>query len=190
MDCVLKHVVKEVGVGLDKVIESLKLFDFTALLVVEEVKVYFIRVKFLVFHLNLQVSFLLCYFAVSLLQLFLLLLQRADFFIDLFLHHLVQVLLLDVELLHYPSERFLKSVDFFIKLLAHLQLQLVVVLLLTWRRLLFDLLDFLVKFLHHALHGDNFGRATHNIVLLVGVFEDALRAKHLLVVFAEEFNFL
>jgi len=104
----------------------LKIDDVAALLFVEQVEVDFETKKFLVFKLLVQVNLLVCDFSISLLQLFLFFLQRSDFFINLLFHHLVQILLLDVQLLHDPSERFLESVYLFVELFPYFQLQLAV----------------------------------------------------------------
>lgn len=102
---------------------------------------------------------------------------------------MVQILLLDIELFHDASERFLKTVDLLIELFTHFQLQFVVVLFFAWGSFLLDLLDFLEEFLDHFLHADNFWRAGYHIVLLVRVLEDTFGAEHFLVVLAEKFDF-
>ena len=107
MDGILEHVVQEVRVRLYEVVQGLQLLNLTALLVEEKVKINFETVEFLVFHLLLEVGLLLLDFAVPLLQFLLFFLQRADLFIDLLLHHLVEILLLNVKLFHDAAEGFL-----------------------------------------------------------------------------------
>ena len=77
--------------------------------------------------------------------------QRADFFINLFFHHLVQILLLDLELLHDAAERLLESINLVVKLLAHFELQLGVELL-AGGCLLLEHLHLVDHLLYHALH--------------------------------------
>ena len=68
MDSVFKHVVQEVGIRFNKLIQSLKLFNLSTLLIEEEVEINLIRVKFLIFHLNLQVLLLLTDLSIPLFQ--------------------------------------------------------------------------------------------------------------------------
>ena len=96
--------------------------------------------------------------------------------------------MLDVELLHNAAEALLEAVDLLIELLTDLEFELVVVLLFAGWRLGLNLLNFLKQLLDHALHGDNLGRATDDIVLLVGVLQDTLAAEHFLVVLAVELD--
>ena len=66
------------------------------LLFVEQVEVHLKTKKLLILELLVQVGFLLSNFSISLLQLFLLLLQGSDLFVNLLFHHLVQILLLNI----------------------------------------------------------------------------------------------
>ena len=151
MDCVLKHEVDEVGVGLDELVELLQVLQLASLLLVENIEVVFGGVELHVFHLRRKVCLLLADFLVSLLQLFLLFLKRSDFLVDLLLHHLVEVLLLNLELLHNPSEGLFEAVDFVVELLAHLEFQLGVEFL-AGGSLAFVHLHLVYHFLDHALH--------------------------------------
>jgi hypothetical protein len=67
--------------------------------------------------------------------------QGSNLFVDLFLHHLVEVLLLDVELLHDAAEGLFEAVDLFIELFAHCHFKFIVKVLRGRRLLLqgFDL---------------------------------------------------
>ena len=62
----------------------------------------------------------------SLLDLLFLFLELFDFLINLFFHHLEQVLVLDLELVHDPSEALLKLVDFLVELLPNFHFKLVI----------------------------------------------------------------
>ena len=96
MNCVLEHIVQKVGVWLHKFIQSLQGNNITPLFLIEQVEVYLETEKLLVFQLLVQVGFLLSYISISFFQFFLFFLQGPDFFVDLLLHHLVEVLLLDI----------------------------------------------------------------------------------------------
>ena len=148
---VLEHEVYEVGVGLHKLVQLLQVLQLTSLLLVEDVKVVLRRVQLHVFKLVRQISLLLRDFFVAFLQLLLFLLKGADLLVNLLLHHLVEILLLNLELFHDAAEGLLKTVNLVIELLAHFELQLGVELLACGRLILihFDLGD---HFLHHSLH--------------------------------------
>jgi len=152
--CVFEHVVHEVGVGLDELVEHLQTFELLSFLVVEEVEVDFVGVELHVFEGGHQVVFMFNNFFVALLQLLLLLLKRADLLVYLLFHHLVQILLLNLELLHDAAERLLETVNFFIELLAHFQLEFGVEFF-AGRRLTFKHFDFGDHFLHHPFHVNN-----------------------------------
>ena len=96
MDGVLKHKVHEVGIGLNEFVQALQILKFFALLLVENVKVVLIRIEFHVFDGRLEVIFLVDDLPVTLLEFFLFLLETPDLFVNLLLHHLVEVLLLDL----------------------------------------------------------------------------------------------
>jgi len=101
---VLEHVVNEVGIGFDEVIQHLQLLNLLAFVVVEQIEVDLIAVQLHVLHRVDQILFLFKDLLIPLFELFLFLLKLSDLFIDLLLHHLVQVLLLDIELLHNSAE--------------------------------------------------------------------------------------
>ena len=154
MDRVLEHEVDEVGVRLYELIELLQVLELLTLAFVEDVEFVLAGVEVHVFNVLRQIGLLLGDLLVALLQLLLLFLQRADFFVDLLFHHLVQVLLLDLELLHDSAERLLQAVDLVVELFADFQLELRVEILTSWGLTLvhFNLGD---HFLHHALHVQN-----------------------------------
>jgi len=123
MYCILEHVVHKIRIWLDKLIQHLQLLYLFTLLFVKHVKVDFLAVEL---HIRIslrKVCFLLGDLFVTLFKLFLFLLYAPDFFVYLLLHHLVQVLLLDVKLLHYTAEGFFKAVYLFIELFTHFKLQ-------------------------------------------------------------------
>lgn len=103
--------------------------------------------------------------------------ELLDFLIDLFLHHLKQILVLDLQLVHDPSEALLELIDLFVELLSDLHLQLVIEFLVN-RDGLVMLLDLNDHLLDHFFHFLNLGRDLNNIMLHFGVLKDALRAEH------------
>ena len=107
MDRILKHEVDEVRRWLHEFIQLLQILQFSALLLIKYIEVVFRGVQFHVFDLSGQISLLFGDLLVALFQLFLLVLERTDLLINLLLHHLVQILLLDLQLLHNASERLL-----------------------------------------------------------------------------------
>lgn len=96
MDTVLEHEVAEVLVGLNKVIQHLQVLQFTPLTIVEDVEVVLVGVELHIFALSKQFLFLVSDGLVSFLKLLFLFLKTSDLFVDLFLHHGVKVLLLDL----------------------------------------------------------------------------------------------
>jgi hypothetical protein len=96
MDRVLEHEVDKVWRWLDELVQLLQILELTALFLIEDIEVVFRGVQFHVLHLGGQVSLLLCDLLVTLLQLLFLVLKRADLFVNLLLHHLIQILLLDL----------------------------------------------------------------------------------------------
>jgi hypothetical protein len=77
--------------------------------------------------------------------------QRTNFFVNLLFHHLVKILLLNIELLHDAAEGLLKAVNLFIELFAHFHLQFIVEIL-RGRCLLLKSFNLTQKFLDHMLH--------------------------------------
>lgn len=152
MNSVFKHVVQKVRIRLNKLIQSLKLLNLSTLLIIEEVEINLIRVKLLILHLNLKVLLLLTNLTIPLFQLLFLLLQTPYLFINLLLHHLVKILLLNIKLLHDATERLFKSIDFFIKLFADFKLKLIIVLFFTGWGFRLNLFNFKQKFLNHSFH--------------------------------------
>lgn len=124
MNRVFEHEVDEVWVGLDELVELLEVLELAALLLVEDVEVVLARVQLHVLYVRRQIGLLLRDLLVPLFQLLLFFLQRSDLLVDLLLHHLIEVLLLDLELLHDASERLLESVDLIVELLSHFELEL------------------------------------------------------------------
>ena len=123
MDCILEHVVHEIRVRLYKFIQHLQLFYFLTLLIVEQIKVHFKTIQLHILQSIGKVHLLLSDLLITFFKFFLFFLKRPNLFVYLLLHHLVQVLLLNVELLHDPAEGFLKAVYLFIKLFTNFKLQ-------------------------------------------------------------------
>ena len=154
MDRILKHEVDEIRVWLHKLIQHLKVLQIAPLFLIEDIEIVFIRIELHVLVLLNEVGFSLRDLLITLLQLFLLFLQGSDLFINLFLHHLIKILLLNFQLFHYAAERFLKSVDFIIEFLPHFELKLGVEFF-ACRSLTFINFDLVDHFLHHTLHIDD-----------------------------------
>ena len=96
MNGVLEHEVDEVGRRLDELIQLLQVLQLSPLLLVENVEIILGGVQLHIFDLGGQVGLLLGDLLVALLELLFLVLERADLLINLLLHHLVQILLLDL----------------------------------------------------------------------------------------------
>ena len=88
MDRVLEHVVDEVGCRLDKVAQLFKLYHILALLLVEDVELVFVLEQIHPVRGLSKFGPLLLYHLLAVLDLFLFFLQRLNFFVDLFFHHL------------------------------------------------------------------------------------------------------
>lgn len=122
MDSVFEHIINEVGVRLDELVEGLERPQLFAFLLIKYIKVDVVGEERHVFEVVHQLYLLFGDILVSLLQLLLFFLQGSYFFVNLLFHHLVEVLLLNFQLLHYSAEGFLKTVDLFVELLADLEL--------------------------------------------------------------------
>ena len=96
MNGVLEHEVDEVGRRFDELIQLLQVLQLSPLLLVENVEIILGGVQLHVLDLGGQVGLLLGDLLVALLELLFLVLERADLLVNLLLHHLVQILLLDL----------------------------------------------------------------------------------------------
>ena len=96
MNGVLEHEVDEVGRRLNELIQLLQVLQLSPLLLVENVEIILGGVQLHVLDLGGQVGLLLGDLLVALLELLFLVLERADLLVNLLLHHLVQILLLDL----------------------------------------------------------------------------------------------
>ena len=96
MNSVLEHEVDEVGRRLNELIQLLQVLQLSPLLLVENVEIILGGVQLHVLDLGGQVGLLLGDLLVALLELLFLVLERADLLVNLLLHHLVQILLLDL----------------------------------------------------------------------------------------------
>ena len=96
MNSVLEHEVDEVGRRFDELIQLLQILQLSPLLLVKNVEIILRCVQLHIFDLSCQVGLLLGDLLVALLELLFLVLERADLLVNLLLHHLVQILLLDL----------------------------------------------------------------------------------------------
>ena len=153
----------------------------------EDVESILILVKLHLIDRLLKLISLLFDHLLSFLDLFLLVLELLDLLIDLLLHHLKKILMLNLELVHYPSERLFELVNFFIELLSHLHLQLVVQVFIDSDALVVfvDLDDHL---LDHLLHLFDLRGDLDDVVLHLGMLQDTFRAEHGSVVLAIELD--
>ena len=124
MNRILEHEVDEVWVGLHELIQLLQVAQLAALLLIKDVEVVLAGVELHVLDLGCQICLLLRYLFIAFFEFLLLFLQGANLLVNLFLHHLVQVLLLNLELLHDAAERLLEPINLIVELLADLELQL------------------------------------------------------------------
>ena len=124
MNGILEHVVHKVRRRLDEVIDSLEHLQVLPLLLVEQVELVLILVELHSIDGLLEVVPLILDHLFSLLDFFLLFLQLFYLLVDLLLHHLEQVLVLDLELVHDTSEGLLELVDLLVELLANLVFKL------------------------------------------------------------------
>ena len=165
MDRILEHEVDKVWSRLHKFVQLLQILQFSALFLVEYIEVVFGGVQLHIFDLGGQISLLLGNLLVALFQLLLLVLERTNLLVDLLLHHLVQILLLDLQLLHDAAERLLQPVDLIVELLPHLQLKLRVELFAGRRLRLIDL-DLCNHFLDHTFHIENYSQQERALIRL------------------------
>ena len=165
MDRILEHEVDKVGSWLHEFVQLLQILQFSALFLVENIEVVFGGVQLHVFDLGGQISLLLGNFLIALFKLLLLVLKRTNLLVDLLLHHLIQILLLDLQLLHDATERLLQPVDLIVELLPHLQLKLRVELLAGRCLGLVDL-DLCNHFLHHTFHIENYSQQERALIRL------------------------
>ena len=173
MDGVFEHVVYEIRTWSDKVIEGLQDLQVLSLLFMEYVEPVLILVKLHLVDSLLELVSLLFDHFLPFLDLFLLVLKLLDLLVDLLLHHLEEILMLNLKLVHYSSERFFELVNFFIELLSHFHLQLVVQVFVDSDALVVfvDLNDHL---LNHLLHLFDLRGNLNDVVLHLGMLEDAL----------------
>jgi len=104
VDRVLEHVVHEVGAGLDEVVQGGEYFEVLPLLFMENVEAVLVLVQLHLVDSLLELVALLLYHFLSFLDLLLFLLELLDLLVNLLLHHLEQVLVLDLQLIHYSSK--------------------------------------------------------------------------------------
>lgn len=156
MDCIFEHVVNEVGTGFDEVVERLQNLQILSLLLMEDVEPILILVKFHFADSLFELIPLLLNHLLSFFYFLFLVLQLFYFFVNLFFHHLKQVLMLNLELVHNSSEGLLQFVNLFVKLFPDFHFKFVVQVLVDCDALIvfINLDDHL---LDHFLHFFNFG---------------------------------
>ena len=95
MDRILEHVVDEVRIGLDEVVELAQYFQVLSLLLVEQIEADLILVEFHPVDSRLELVSLVLDHLFSFLDFILFLLELLNFLIYLLFHHLEQILVLD-----------------------------------------------------------------------------------------------
>lgn len=95
----------------------------------EEVEAHFILIQLHLGHSLLQFVFLVFNHLFSFSDFLLFLLQLLNFLVDLLLHHLEQILVLDFQLVHYPPEALLQLLHLLVELLAHFHFKFIIQLL-------------------------------------------------------------
>ena len=126
MDSIFKHVINKVWVWFDKVIKCRKNLQIFSFLLMKKVEPYFILIKFHLVDSLSKLTSLVLNHLFSFLDFLFLLLELFDLFVDLFLHHLEEILVLDFKLVHDSSETFFKLINFFIKLLSDFHFKFIV----------------------------------------------------------------
>jgi hypothetical protein len=126
MNGIFEHIVDEVRVGLDEVVKSREDLEVLSLLFVEQVESDLILIELHLVDGLLKLSPLIVNHLFSLFDFFLLFLELLDLLVYLLLHHLEEILVLDLKLVHDSPEALFELIHLFIKLLSNLHLELVV----------------------------------------------------------------
>ena len=122
MDGILEHVVDEVRRRLYEVIDCLKHLQILPLLLVEEVELVLILIEFHPIDSLLEFIPLILNHFFSLFDFLLFLLQLFYFLINLLFHHLEQILVLNLKLVHDSPKALLQLINLLIELLPNLML--------------------------------------------------------------------
>jgi len=104
MNSIFEHVVNKIWVWLDEVIECTQNLEILSLFLMEQIKSNLILIKLHFGNSLLEFTSLIFNHLLSFLDFLLLFLKLFNFLINLFLHHLKQVLMLNFELVHDSSE--------------------------------------------------------------------------------------
>jgi hypothetical protein len=120
MYSVLEHIVHKILIGPHKVIEHREHLQVLPLALVEGAEGHVVGVDLHLGQVRGELLPVLDDLLVPLLHLLLLFLQRLQLALDLVLHHLVEVLLLDFQLLDDPPEGLFEPFHFLSKLLFYL----------------------------------------------------------------------
>ena len=154
VDRILEHVVDEVRVWLNEVIQGREDFKILSLLLVEKIEAHLILVELHLVDSLLKFVALVVNHLLPLLDLLFLFLKLFNLLVNLLLHHLEQILVLDLQLVHNSTEALLKLIDLFVELLSNLHLKFVVQFLVHGDRLVMflNLYDHLFNHLFHFIH--------------------------------------
>ena len=95
MNCVLKHIVYEVRIRFDEVIKCLQDLEVLAFFLMVDVETVLVLVQFHLIDCLFEFTTLLIHHFFAFLDLLLLFLELLDLAVDLLLHHLEQVLMLN-----------------------------------------------------------------------------------------------
>ena len=185
MNGILKHIVYKVWVWLDELVQSLENLEILLLLLMEQVESNLILIELHLVHCRFELIPLFFNHLFSLFDFLFLFLELLDLLVNLFFHHLEEVLVLNFKLVHNPSEALFKLVYFLIELLSDFHLKLIVELLVHHDGLIM-LVYLMDHFLNHFLHLIDLWRNLDNLMLHLCVLKDTLRAEHVSIVFTIE----
>lgn len=129
MDRVFEHVIHEVWIRFDEVIEYTEYFKISLLFLIVSVECHIVCIVIHACQCRSKVLSVGDNGLIPFLHLLFLLLKAFEFLVNLFLHHSVEILLLNLQLLYNSSEGFFKSLNLFVKLLLHLLLKFAIQLL-------------------------------------------------------------
>ena len=188
MNCILEHVVDEVWIWLDEIIQGAQNLQVLSLFLMEQIETNFVLVELHFVYGRFQLVSLVLDHLFPLLDLLFLFLELFDLLVNLLLHHLKQVLMLNFELVHDPPETLLKLVDLLVELLPDFHFELVVKFFVD-RDGAVVLINFNDHFLDHLFHFFDLWRYLDNLVLYISVLQNTFGAEHRFIIFAVELYF-
>ena len=154
----------------------------------EQIETHFVLVELHFVDGRLQLVSLVLDHLFPLLDLLFLFLELFDLLVNLLLHHLKQVLMLNFELVHDPPETLLKLVDLLVELLPDFHFELVVKFFVD-RDGAVVLINFNDHFLDHLFHFFDLWRYLDNLVLYICVLQNTFGAEHRFIILAVELYF-